>query len=58
VSDEVELSEKGDEEVLSDEEAKRLMAEFLRGFSADEVDLGAMGGVGEQKVGEEDGMIE
>ena len=58
MSDEGELSEKGDEEVLSDEEAKRLMAEFLRGFSADEVDLGAMEGVGEQKVGEEDGMIE
>jgi hypothetical protein len=58
VYDEGELSEKGDGEVLSDGEAKRLMAEFLRGFSADEVDLGAMEGVGEQKVDEEDGMIE
>jgi hypothetical protein len=58
VCDEGELGEKGDGEVLSDEEAKRLMAEFLRGFSADKVDLGAMEGVGEQKVDEENGKIE
>jgi hypothetical protein len=58
VGDEGELGEKGDGEVLSDEEAKRLMAEFLRGFSADELDLRAMEGIGGQKVDEEDGMIE